>query len=161
MKSVVIYYSYTGNTKKVAEILFDNLKSISEVEMLELKAKDESGNFFGQASRAFCRKRAEIAPINFDLSKYDLVCLGTPVWAFGPAPAMNTYLDNCVGLKDKNIILFTTYGSGAGNQGCLDFMQGVLAKKGAKRFKNFSLQQGKVKSQDFVSSMVKQVIPDI
>lgn len=150
MKSAIIYYSYSGNTKKVAEALAEHIKQKGEAEVIELKAQDESASFFGQAARALWRKRAEIVPENFDLSKYDLVCLGTPVWAFGPAPAMNTYLDKCFGLENKEIILFTTYGSGTGNNRCLNYMQDMLSKKGAGSFKRFSIQQFKVTDKEFI-----------
>jgi flavodoxin len=158
MKSIIIYYSYNGNTKKVSYVLSEYLKPRSEIEFIELKGLDESSSFFGQCQRAFRHKKAVIQPVNFDLSSYDLICMGTPVWAFGPAPAMNTYLDKCSGVENKLAILFTTYGSGTGNERCLNYMQGILAKKGAREFKRFSIQQFKVKDKDFVLSKIRQIL---
>ena len=158
MRSIIIFYSYSGNTKKVAEVLVNYLKEKGEVELVELRALDESSNFFAQARRAFYKKRAKLSAVNFDLTKYDTVCLGTPVWAFAPAPAMNAYLDKCVGLEGKSLILFSTYGSGTGNNRCLNYMQGILVKKGVKVFKRFSIQQGKVMDKEFVLSKIKQVV---
>lgn len=158
MKSAIIYYSFSGNTKKVAHVLSEHLKEKGPVETIELKSLDESGKFLTQAARAFRRKRAEIAPVNFDLCEYDLLCFGTPVWAFGPAPAMNTFLDVCLGVQDKEAILFTTYGSGTGNERCLNYMQGILTKKGAKQFKRFSIQQFKVDDKEFALSKIKEVL---
>jgi flavodoxin len=155
MKSIVIYYSYSGNTKKVADILVEYLAQQGEVNTIELKAQDESGNFFTQCSRAFWRKRAKIEPINFDLLQFDLICLGTPVWAFGPAPTINTFLDQCAGLENKKVILFTTYGSGTGNGRCLKFMQDILSNKGASNFNRFSIQQFKVNDREFVLAKIK------
>jgi NAD(P)H-dependent FMN reductase len=96
--------------------------------------------------------------VNFDLSGYDLICFGTPVWAFGPTPAMNTYLADCSGLEGKEIILFATYGSGAGKERCLNYMQNILAQKGAKGFKRFSIQQFKVNDKEFVLEKIKEII---
>jgi flavodoxin len=158
MKSAVVYYSYSGNTRKVAEILAKDLRSQCEVEMIELKGLDESNKFLVQAARAFRHKRAKIQPVNFNLSGYDLICFGSPVWAFGPAPGMNTYLDKCFGLEGKRVILFTTYGSGTGNERCLNYMQDILAKKGAKQFSRFSVQQFKVNDKDFVLSTIEEVL---
>jgi flavodoxin len=157
MKSAIIYYSYSGNTKKVAEVLAENLKQQGEVETVELKALDESKSFLGQCRRAFNHVKAEIAPVDFDLSGYDLICLGTPLWALAPAPAMNTFLDNCSGIVGKEIILFTTYGSGSGNKRCLNYMQDILSKKGVNNFKKFSIQQIKVKDKDFVLSKIQEI----
>jgi len=156
MKSVVIYYSCSGNTKKVAEILAGELTKSGPAQAIELIATDESKSFLGQCRRAFSHAKAEINPAQTDLSNYDLVCLGSPVWAFAPAPAMNTYLDLCTGLDGKKVILFTTYGSGTGNQRCLKYMQDILSKKGAESFNSFSVQQLKIKDREFVLTKIKE-----
>lgn len=156
MKSAIVYYSYSGNTRKVTEVLAEALKEKGEVELIELNALDESKSFLGQCRRAFARSRAKLAPVNFDLSAHDLISLGTPVWAFAPTPAMNTYLDECFGLENKEVILFSTYGSGTGNNRCLNYMQHVLTQKGAKNFKRFSIQQFKVSDTEFVLSKIKE-----
>ncbi len=156
MKSAIIYYSCSGNTRKVADVLLEELKKKHEVDVIEVKVIDEPDEFLRQVSRAFWHKKAAIQNVNFDLSSYNLVCFGTPVWAFGPAPAVNTYLDNCIGIEGKEVVLFTTYGSGAGNERCLNYMQGILAKKGAKDFKRFSIQQFKVEDKEFVTKILQK-----
>ena len=158
MKSVIVYYSYSGNTKKVAGVLAEALRKKGETEELELVALDEPGSFLGQCGRAFRHMEARIQDVNFDLSKYDLICFGTPVWAFGPTPALNTYLDKCSGIQGKEVILFSTYGSGAGKDKCLDYMQKILSGKGATGFKRFSIQQGKVDKKEFVASEINNTI---
>ena len=131
---------------------------IIKVEVIELKGLDESDNFFTQAARAFKHKRAKIAAVNFDLKAFDLICLGTPIWAFGPAPAINAYLDGCFGITGKEMVLFTTYGSGTGNKRCLNYMQNILVKKGANNFKRFSIQQGKINDRECVLSKIRENI---
>jgi flavodoxin len=158
MKGVVVFYSYSGNTRKTADVLVECLKERGDVLSFELKPLDESSSFFGQAVRAFRRARSVIPEMNFNLSSYDLICLGTPVWAFGPAPAMNTYLDRCSGLEGKKVVLFTTYGSGTGNGRCLDYMQNILAGKGARDFKRFSIQQRKVSDRAYALSIIKNTL---
>ena len=158
MKSMVVYYSYSGNTKKVAKVLIEALKAKGEVEELELIASDEVKSFFGQCARALKHTRAQIKEVNFDLSKYDLICFGTPVWAFGPAPALNTYLDKCSGIQGKNVILFSTYGSGAGKVKCLDYAQKILHNKGAVGFKRFFIQQADVDKKEFIINEIIKLI---
>lgn len=157
MKSVIIYYSYSGNTQKVVNVLSAYLDQQGEVDPIELKGLDESDKFLAQVARALRHKRAIIQPVNFDLSGYDLICFGTPVWAAGPSPAMNTYLDKCFGLEGKEVILFTTYGSGAGNERCLNYMQEILSKKGTQQFKRFSIQQFKVNDKEFVLAKIREI----
>jgi len=158
MKSVIVYYSYSGNTKKVAQELADYLKATSEVAMIELVAQDEPRSFLGQCRRALWHGKAKIESVNTNLLAYDIICFGTPVWAFGPAPALNTYLEECSGLCGKTAVLFTTYGSGTGNDWCLTYMRGILAKKGIDDFKRFSVQQYKVDDAEFVQSVIKETL---
>ena len=156
MKSAIIFYSFSGNTRKVAQILKDELSKRGSADLIDIQPLDESKNFFCQATRAFFKKRAMIKDEKLDLTGIDLICIGTPVWAFGPAPAINTYIDKCFGLVGKEVILFTTYGSGTGNQRCLNYMQVVLSKKGAKSFNIFSIQQFKVDNKEFVLSKIRE-----
>ena len=158
MKTASIYYSFSGNTKKVAAILSGLLLEKGPVEQIELQALDESRAFLGQCARAIKHTKGEIAAVNFDLSSFDLIFFGTPVWAFGPAPAMNTYLDKCTGVAGKEVILFSTYGSGAGKERCLNYMQEILSKKGAQQFSRFHIQQFKVKDKDFIVSEIKKIM---
>ena len=157
MKSIIIFYSYSGNTRKVASVLAEYLGAKGEAGIIELESPDESRSFFGQCRRALFKKRAELKAVDFNLANYDLVCFGTPVWAFGSAPAMNTYLDKCLGAENKEVILFTTYGSGTGNQRCLNYMQNLLAQKGARQFSRFSIQQFKVDNKELVLSKIKEM----
>ncbi len=154
MKKIVVYYSHTGNTKKVADVL---AKSAGAERVCRLEALDEADSFFGQCRRAFFRRRAKITDSLVDVGRYDLICLGTPVWAFGPAPAIWTYLDQCAGLAGKKAVVFATYGSGAGKEKCLDLMENALKKKGVIRVERFSIQQAKVTDNEFVKKELAQL----
>ncbi|MEW6075576.1 MAG: NAD(P)H-dependent oxidoreductase [Candidatus Omnitrophota bacterium] len=157
MKSIIIYYSFSGNTQKVASLLHTYLQDKGQSELIRLKDLKEPQGFFTQARKALVHAKAEIAETKLNLTEYDLICLGTPVWAFGPAPAVNTYLARCFGLEGKEVMLFSTYGSGSGNTRCLNFMQQALAGKKAKGFRRFSVQQFKADNADFVISQIKKI----
>lgn len=156
MKSVIIYYSYSGNTRKVAEVLAEYLGNAA---IIELKCLKEITSFIAQSRKAFWRKTAEIIDVKFDLKEYDLICFGTPVWAFGPAPAMNAYLEKCLGLEEKKVVLFATYGSGVGKNRCLNYMQEILTKKGASQLKRFFIQQFRVSEKDYILKQIKEIMP--
>lgn len=157
MKSAIVYYSYNGNTKKVVGVLAQVLSQKGEVSQIELMPLDETKNFFRQCRRAIFRKKALLSAVNFDLSAYDLVCFATPVWAFGPAPAMNTYLKNCFGVKGKEIILCVTFGSGSGVRRCVHYMQDILEAAGATSFSRLSIQQFRVNDKEFIGSEIKKI----
>jgi flavodoxin len=154
MRSVIVYYSFSGNTRKAAEALAEHLRKESEVDVVELKATDESKDFFQQALRALVRTKAKTEAVDADLTKYNLICIGTPVWAFGPAPAMNTYLSQCKGLEGKDAMVFTTYGSGAGNNHCISYIKNILYKKGVQNCSSFTIEGTKVNDKNYVESVI-------
>jgi flavodoxin len=156
MKSVIVYYSYSGNTRKAAEALKEHLEKTLEVDIIELKAIDESDSFFKQALGALVRTKAKMQEINTDLSKYDFICIGTPVWAFGPAPAMNTFLSRCKGLEGKDSIVFTTYGSGAGNSHCIIYIKNILHKKGINSCKSFTIAGARINDKAYVQTTINK-----
>ena len=53
----------------------------------------------------------EITPVQADLSKYDVIFIGFPVWFGTYAPPIATWL-NSVDLSGKKVALFCTFGSG-------------------------------------------------
>ena len=91
MKTLVLFYSLTGNTEKIANGIAAKLNSDIE----EIFDKKNRNGFFGHlvaGKDAVLRKFTEIEEVKKDLSQYDLVVVGTPVWAWGMTPAIRTYL---------------------------------------------------------------------
>lgn len=155
-KALIVYFSYTGNTKIVAEVLAEYLKQEYEVELFRLIDINQSYSFFQQSKSAFKHERAELKEINFDLASYDLICLGTPVWTFTSTPAMNAFLDKCSGIGGKEVVLFTTSG-GIGDESCQGYMQELLSKKEVKSFKNFSVRKHKVQDKELVLEQIESM----
>jgi len=155
-KALIVFYTYSGNTEKVAKVLRDELSADYQTDTAKLEAIDESGSFLKQCVRAFRKKQALIKEnVPFDVSSYDMIALGTPVWAFGMAPALRTYLQKSRGFAGKQAICFTTYGSGAGNQKCVNEVIGVLQNKGVARVSAFSVQQGDIAKKDIVAAQLR------
>jgi flavodoxin len=107
MKTLIAFYSRTGHTKKVAEIIAKNLNADLD-EIVDLK--DRSGlKGWLYAGRDAMKKYPTDIKTTKDPAKYDLVVVGTPIWAATSTPAVRTYL-----LQHKNdfkkIAVFTTSG---------------------------------------------------
>lgn len=81
MKSLVVYYSKTGNTEKIAKAialgLGADLKRVNEIKME-------------------------------DIFNYDLICLGTPVQGLAPARPVKEFLDKLPLLSGKKGAAFCT-----------------------------------------------------
>ena len=109
MKTLITYYSFSGNTDKVVKMFGKILEARGTVELQRLKPKDEIKSFIGQCSAARTHKKAELEDgVKFDAGPYDLILIGSPVWAFAPTPAVNTFLATLTGLKGKRVVTLLT-----------------------------------------------------
>ncbi|MDD5423263.1 MAG: flavodoxin [Candidatus Omnitrophica bacterium] len=159
MKALITYYSYSGNTDKVVKIFADVIRQKGEVDVQRLKPVNEIEDFGGQCRAAFTKKRAELKEgVNYDASHYDLILLGSPVWAFAPTPALNTYLDKISGLNGKKAILLLTSGSGLGVKRCFNNIKTVLQNKGVTDISEINIPDRKLKDETFIASAIKKVV---
>ena len=158
MRSLIVYYSYTGNTKKVAEGLQKILAGKGQADIFRIEAEDESDNFFIQCIRAATKKRAAIKRTPLDVGGYDVICIGTPVWAFAPAPAINSYMDGLKNIKGKDTISFATYGSGVGVEKCFNLMKKALKDKDSFSQHSFKVQQMKADDEQYIKEAAEKVI---
>ena len=110
---LVVYYSRTGATKKVAEYITKQLGADME-EIIDMKKRSGIWGFLIGGRDALRRKETEINEIKKDPSKYDLVIAGSPMWAGNITPATRTYL-NKFKTDIKSLAFFVT--SGGSNQG--------------------------------------------
>jgi len=128
MKSLILYYSRTGKTRFLAEKLREKLGA-DLVEIRDLKKRGGLFGFLRGVRDAQFGLKTEVAPSSCDLSKYELIIFGTPVWAYSPTPALNAFLDTC-NLTNKKVILFVT-SRGVGYRRAIDILKGrVEAKEG-------------------------------
>jgi len=159
MKTLITYYSFSGNTDKVVNLFADVLKKRGEVVLHRLKPADEIKNFALQCRAAFMGKRAALeGDVQYDIGQYDLLLIGSPVWAFAPTPAMNTYLDKLSGLDGKRAIMLLTSGSGTGVNRCFKNIRKALESKGASRVDEVNIPDRKLKDIEFITSSLEKVL---
>ena len=111
-KVLVLYYSQTSNTKAVATEIATRLGAdIEEI----VPTKPYEMDFNATIERCMQDREqgvtTEIQPLAADISKYDVVFLGYPVWFGTYAPPVITFLDQ-VDLSGKKVVPFCTFGSG-------------------------------------------------
>ena len=113
MKTLVIFYSLEGNTKYISEIIAKELQA----DLLELKTKKAfpSEGFkkyvFGGKSVVF-KEQPELTNPNIDLSSYENIVIGTPIWAGSYAAPFRTFV-NQNKFEGKKVALFACDASGA------------------------------------------------
>ena len=159
MNIAIVYYSYSGNTHKVAKTIEELLSQNNSVKCLRIEAPKESKNFFIQCLRALTRKKTEIVSTETNLSAYDLIIFGVPVWAREMPPAMRSYLEKATGLLRKKAVIFVTYGSGLGKEHCLDSLKSAIEEKGGSCIGRFSVSQFKVNDKTLIEGLLKKYVP--
>jgi flavodoxin len=151
MRVAIVFYSFSGNTKKVALFLKEKLevKDI-KVEVIELKPKKEESSFFKQARDASLKKRPQLLPCEYNLGKYDRVLFGSPVWAFTITPPLRSFLDKVEGLQNKEVCCFLTFGSGVGKGKALKELENILKRKEAKILFFKTLSGSRTEDKDYL-----------
>ncbi len=113
-KILVAYYSFEGTTELIAtaitKITHSDLLSIKPVN--ELKSKGFSKYFWG-GSQVFMKKSPLLVDFDLDLTQYEMIFIGTPIWAGTYAPPIKSFFESPA-LKNKNIYFFYTHDGGPG-----------------------------------------------
>lgn len=124
-KILVVYYSRSGTTRKVAQSLAAALRCDTE-EIVEERSR--SGVFGYLRSLIEARRRApsRIATAGKDPSTYDVVVLGTPVWAWSVSSPLRAYM-MANRLRLPAVAFFCTLG-GAGADTAFAQMQDLAGK---------------------------------
>jgi flavodoxin len=91
MKTLVVYYSRTGTTKKAAEDLAAELKCDIE-EVFDAKDRNGAMGFIMAGKDATMKALTKLKETKSDPSRYELVVVGTPVWAGNVSTPIRTYL---------------------------------------------------------------------
>jgi flavodoxin len=108
LKSLVVYYSRSGNARFVAETIAAEVGADVE-EIIDLKKRSGVLGFLIGGSDARRGKETKISPITKSPANYELIIVGTPVWAGRPTPAITTYLKKN-DLSGKKVAVFFTRG---------------------------------------------------
>jgi len=115
MKTALIYYSYEGNSALIAE----TIKACIAVDVYEIKTVDRKkrkgfAKFFWGGSQVFFGRKPALLPLSVDVNAYDLIILGTPVWASSPAPALVSFLSKNP-ISGKKLALYCCHLGGKGD----------------------------------------------
>ena len=127
MKTAIVYYSMSGNTKYVADKIADGIKNSGEVDIIRIESKKAypdkgAKKFFWGGKSAVMGETPALQPYEFNLEKYDRIIFGTPVWASTFVPPLKTFINENPDIKDKEIAVFTCF-SGGGADKAIDKMK--------------------------------------
>ncbi|HOT95138.1 MAG TPA: NAD(P)H-dependent oxidoreductase [Methanoregulaceae archaeon] len=119
MRIAIVYHSLSGNTRRIAELLAGRLGPLVEAadlfEVHDLHQYSTLTAYMVGAPRAMRGESAAIDPAEIDVAAYDLIVVGTPVWAFAPTPAANGAVGALRGADGKEAVVFVTSGGAPGD----------------------------------------------
>jgi flavodoxin len=101
MKIGIIVHSKTGHTYSVAVRIKEKLTSVGHTAVIEKLIP---------VNEVHPRAKNIQLEKNPDLSKYDALVFGAPVWAFTVSPVLKSFLLDLSSLQNKKIICFVTMG---------------------------------------------------
>jgi flavodoxin len=108
-KILVVFYSRTGHTKKIALDLAKKIDADTE-EVVDTKDRSGAMGYMIAGKDASGEKTTEILPSTANPANYTLVVIGTPIWAWNMTPAIRAYI-TAHKAEFKNVAFFTSAGS--------------------------------------------------
>jgi len=108
LKSLVVFYSRTGNARFVAQTVAAEVGADIE-EVIDLKKRSGIIGYLGGGSDARRGKETLLGPTQKSPADYDLIIVGTPIWGGRPTPAITTWLKKN-NLSGKKVAVFFVQG---------------------------------------------------
>jgi len=127
MKTLIIYYSYTGHSKIIAE----GLAAAESADIAEIKDVKRPGKlkaYLLGCPGAIRGKSWPMEALDKDMSSYDRLILLAPVWAGNPAPVVNSVLSQIPADKTVEIKMI----SGSGKSDCKERIEKIIENNGSK-----------------------------
>ena len=143
MKPLIIYYSRTKTTKKVAESISSQLNCDIE-EIIDLKSRKGPIGYIIAGKEAMRKELPKIKVPTNNPQQYDITIIGTPVWGWTISSPIRTYLTRN---KDnfKKVAFFCTQGS-SGAESTFKEMEKISRKKPLATLKLTTIE---VKNNDY------------
>ncbi|WP_428819049.1 flavodoxin family protein [Microbulbifer sp. MCCC 1A16149] len=159
-KSVaVVFFSRSGNTGLAARHLAKQL----DAHLVELQTTEYE---LGMAGLANALKDAnalkgshqalpDIQPRTVDLSPFDTVYLGSPIWLYSPAPPIWAFIENNR-FDGNHVVLFNTFNSNFSQERIESFRSKVMSR-GARSFTHLQFKRGRMTQQKTPDEMLEAI----
>lgn len=117
MRTAIVYYSMSGNTKYVADKIAEKIEAdIVRIEPVKAYPDKGAKKFIWGGKSAVMGEKPQLRPYEFSADKYDRIILGTPVWASNFAPPIRTFIKENPEISEKKIAVFTCFSGGGADK---------------------------------------------
>jgi flavodoxin len=152
-KVLVIYYSMGGSTRLVADIL----RRKTGADIYEIKTLKRYGFVSAMFAKFRGSRRIRLAMDNLpNLDSYDIVFIGSPVWAYSVSTPVLSFLEQ-VDFRGKKVLPYATY------QGSVGRFHEVFEKttRNAKILKGLDLKGVKGVDSRLLENMISHWLADL
>jgi menaquinone-dependent protoporphyrinogen IX oxidase len=126
MKILVVYYSRTGFTKKLAEFIAKKINASLE-EIRDTVDRSGAKGYLLAGRDATFRRLTKLEKPNYNPADFDLVVIGTPIWSWNMSAPIRTYLHEYKA-QLKQAAFFCTMGDN-GDERAFKEMAEIIGKK--------------------------------
>ncbi len=153
MKSIVVFYSLDGHTRLIADIIAKEVGGDTfELKTVKPSAgKSGFSKFFLGGMRASLNQKPTLKNPLPDLKSYELIFIGTPVWASTNVPAINTFIAGS-DLTGKKVMLFSSSGGGDAAK-CFSKLKSRLSD--SKILGEIAFKEPSAEDRDTLTSKIK------
>jgi flavodoxin len=154
MKTSIIFNSYTGNTRSVAEAVH----AACGGELIEVISQEYSSKITAYTLgcyRAMKGMSDPIEPAAIDVSADDIIVIGTPVWAGKATPAINAAVAALTGCTGKKAVIYATCGKNGGES--LTILKKALEERGVTVAGEFVFDRNGVKEPAGIDAMISAI----
>ncbi len=123
--ALVVYYSRTGTTRRLAEAIAKALPADIEP-IIDRRRRSGIIGYLRSVAESVQKRGASIEPMRTDPRSYDLVLIGTPIWAWSVSSPVRSYLAANRG-RLPNLAFFCTMG-GQGDERSFEEMRNIAGK---------------------------------
>ncbi|WP_220815475.1 flavodoxin family protein [Pseudomonas paralcaligenes] len=155
----VVYFSRSGNTALAARHLARRL----DAQLFPLEAPDYPLGVSGlahalrdaNALKSEPGALPDITPRTLDLTPFDSVWLGSPVWLYSPAPPIWAFVEHNR-FDGQHVVLFNTFNSQFGDDHITKLRAKVMAR-GARSFEHRHVLRGRMTRQLTPDEMIQAI----
>jgi NADPH-dependent FMN reductase len=149
-----VFHSETGHTQR----LMDQVASAAGGDKIEVKDLENYGRimkYIRGGRRARQGLLDPIDPSEIDVTKYNAVVIGSPVWAGMPTPAINSAIKSLKGAEGKKAIIVVTCGGNPGQS--TEMIQKALEAKKMTISGSMVFTVKDLRDQERVNSLIELV----
>jgi len=152
-KVLVVYFSRSNNT----ELMAMEIAKHYDANLVRLHADKYRIGFRGwiNALNNAQTNHAAITPERIDVSQYETIFIGSPIWWYSPAPPAWQFINNN-DIADKSIVLFNTFNSKF-KQEYIEEFKTKIEDKGGIFVKHIFVKRERMGQQISTESLLEKV----